>query len=140
MKIDAGLIKKLREERAWPQEHLASVAGVSLRTIQRVESEGVASLDTRMALAAAFNVPAASLMPGAVQMPSAAETVPGATGGRRAVLAVQVLWAAAIIATALETKSVVLTVIVLPALAMASLAVMDRSTRRRRCTMGRLGG
>jgi predicted transcriptional regulator len=55
MKIDSALVRKLREERAWSQEHLASVSGVSLRTIQRVEAEGTASLETRMALAAAFN-------------------------------------------------------------------------------------
>jgi len=132
MKIDAGLIKKLREERAWSQEHLASASGVTLRTIQRVESEGVASLDTRMALASAFNMAAASLIGGAGEP----ERAPM---GRYSVLAVQVLWAAAIIASALETKSVVLSVIVLPALAMATLAIMERSQRRRRCALGRLG-
>ena len=63
MKIDANLIKNLREERSWSQEHLATVAGVSLRTIQRLESEGSASLETRMALAAAFGMSAADLLP-----------------------------------------------------------------------------
>lgn len=49
-------IRKLREARAWSQEHLAAAAGLSLRTIQRVEAEGRASAETRLALAAAFGV------------------------------------------------------------------------------------
>lgn len=61
MKIDAALIKQLREAKAWSQEHLAAVSGVSLRTIQRVEAEGTASADTRMALAAALGVSVAEL-------------------------------------------------------------------------------
>jgi DNA-binding XRE family transcriptional regulator len=63
MKIDANLVKNMREERSWSQDHLATVAGVSLRTIQRLESEGSASLETRMALASAFGIPAAKLLP-----------------------------------------------------------------------------
>ena len=62
MKIDAELVKRMREERSWSQEHLATVAGVSLRTIQRLESEGSASLETRMALAGTFGIPAAHLL------------------------------------------------------------------------------
>ncbi|MDR3409444.1 MAG: helix-turn-helix transcriptional regulator [Formivibrio sp.] len=54
--MNAQMIKKLREERAWSQEHLAAVAGVSLRTIQRVESEGKASPETRLALASALGI------------------------------------------------------------------------------------
>lgn len=50
------LIKKMREERAWSQEHLAAASGLSLRTIQRVEAEGRASAETRLALAAALGV------------------------------------------------------------------------------------
>jgi transcriptional regulator with XRE-family HTH domain len=63
MKVDAGLVKKLREEKSWSQEHLATVAGVSHRTVQRVESDGSASLETRMALASALGVSAADLGP-----------------------------------------------------------------------------
>ena len=63
MKIDVDKVKTLREERSWSQDHLATVAGVSLRTIQRIESEGSASLETRMALASAFGVLAADLLP-----------------------------------------------------------------------------
>ena len=56
MNTNAQLIRKLREDRAWSQEHLAAVAGLSARTIQRVEAEGSASRETRMAIAAAFGI------------------------------------------------------------------------------------
>ncbi|WP_371398006.1 helix-turn-helix domain-containing protein [Fretibacter rubidus] len=49
-------MKRLREDRSWSQEHLAEAAGVSLRTVQRIETGDNASRDTLMALAAAFNV------------------------------------------------------------------------------------
>ena len=61
MKIDSGRVRKLREERSWSQEHLASVAGVSLRTVQRVEAEGVGSFETTMAIASAFEITPADL-------------------------------------------------------------------------------
>ena len=56
MTIDRQLIKALREAKAWSQDHLAQVSGVSLRTIQRVEAEGTASADTRMAIASALGI------------------------------------------------------------------------------------
>ena len=56
MNTNAQLIRKLREDRAWSQEHLAAVAGVSARTIQRVEAEGSASRETRMAIASALDI------------------------------------------------------------------------------------
>ena len=63
MKINGELIRTLREEKAWSQDHLAGASGLSARTIQRVEAEGVASVETRLALAAALGVSAATLMP-----------------------------------------------------------------------------
>lgn len=54
--IDKDLIKKLRNERSWSQDQLASVAGLSLRTVQRIENEGVCSLESKKALAAAFDI------------------------------------------------------------------------------------
>ncbi len=54
MQVNADLIKAEREKRAWSQEHLAAAAGVGLRTIQRVESSGIASKETAQALAAVF--------------------------------------------------------------------------------------
>lgn len=57
MTINAEQVRTLRDSRGWSQEHLAEVSGLSLRTIQRVESEGRASRETRLSLAAAFDVP-----------------------------------------------------------------------------------
>jgi transcriptional regulator with XRE-family HTH domain len=63
MQIDARRIRSERERRAWSQEHLAEVAGLSLRTVQRIESSGVASFETAKALAAVFELDVAALMP-----------------------------------------------------------------------------
>ena len=54
-------IRDLRAERSWSQEHLAGASGLSLRTVQRVESGYSCASDTLMALAAAFGIPAAEL-------------------------------------------------------------------------------
>jgi transcriptional regulator with XRE-family HTH domain len=61
MYTNAQLIRKLREDRAWSQEHLAAVSGLSARTIQRVEAENSASRETRMAIAAALGIELAQL-------------------------------------------------------------------------------
>src|SRR5688500_16979022 len=61
MQIDASKVRAERERQAWSQEHLAEVAGLSLRTIQRVESAGTASFETARALAAVFQVDVAAL-------------------------------------------------------------------------------
>jgi transcriptional regulator with XRE-family HTH domain len=61
MHVDSKRIRAERERRAWSQEHLASVAGVSLRTIQRVEGTGLASYDTAQALAAVLEIDIAAL-------------------------------------------------------------------------------
>ena len=63
MKIDPLKIRQLREVRGWSQEHLAEVAGLSARTVQRIEAEGNASPESRMALAAALGVSATELGP-----------------------------------------------------------------------------
>ena len=49
-------VKNLREQRNWSQEQLATMAGLSLRTIQRVEAENPASRETLKSLAAVFEV------------------------------------------------------------------------------------
>ncbi len=61
MKTDAQRVRQLREARAWSQEQLAEIAGINVRTLQRVESSGGGSLETRMALAAALEVTPAQL-------------------------------------------------------------------------------
>ena len=61
MKVDATLIRSEREKRAWSQEHLAEVAGLGLRTIQRIESTGAAAYESARALAAVFEMDVARL-------------------------------------------------------------------------------
>jgi transcriptional regulator with XRE-family HTH domain len=51
-----GIIKFLREENKWSQATLAEIAGLTDRTIQRVESGEPSSVDTRRALAGAFKL------------------------------------------------------------------------------------
>lgn len=52
---ELGLCVRLfREIRQWSQEQLAEISGLNVRTIQRVEQGQAASLDTRRALASAF--------------------------------------------------------------------------------------
>jgi transcriptional regulator with XRE-family HTH domain len=50
----AVCIKMFREARQWSQEQLAEISGLNVRTIQRVEQGLSASIDTRRAIAAAF--------------------------------------------------------------------------------------
>jgi transcriptional regulator with XRE-family HTH domain len=56
MKLNAERIRALREQRAWSQEHLAMVAGLSTRTLQRIEAGSAATQETCLALAAALEV------------------------------------------------------------------------------------
>lgn len=56
MRINAQLVTTLRKKKSWSQEELATASGLNLRTIQRIESDGAASLQSRKALAAAFDV------------------------------------------------------------------------------------
>ena len=49
-------VKRLREQRAWTQEHLAHVAGITARTVQRIEQGDPASADSLMGLAQALDV------------------------------------------------------------------------------------
>ncbi|MAK60178.1 MAG: XRE family transcriptional regulator [Ponticaulis sp.] len=60
-KTDTAKIKRWREERHWSQEHLAELAGVGLRTIQRIENGQPASPDSLKALASAYQVDVAAL-------------------------------------------------------------------------------
>jgi len=50
------IVKKLRENRKWSQEQLAKMAGLSVRTIQRIEAGHSASLETLKALASVLEV------------------------------------------------------------------------------------
>ncbi len=59
--LDAAKLRRLREDRHWSQEHLAELAGVGVRTVQRIENGEKASNESLMALAAAFNIDASDL-------------------------------------------------------------------------------
>jgi transcriptional regulator with XRE-family HTH domain len=61
MNISGDNVRRLRFERGWTQEHLASLTGRSVRTIQRVEKTGICDLETRSALAAVFQIDVAQL-------------------------------------------------------------------------------
>lgn len=52
----AKLVRTLREQRSWTQDHLAQATGLSERTIQRLESDGSASKESLLALAGAFGI------------------------------------------------------------------------------------
>ena len=56
MIIDTQRIIALRKEQAWSQEELALASGLNIRTIQRIENQGHASLQSKKAIAAAFDV------------------------------------------------------------------------------------
>jgi transcriptional regulator with XRE-family HTH domain len=52
------ILKRLRHKRNWSQEQLAEISGLSVRTIQRIESGGKASLESLNALASVLEVQA----------------------------------------------------------------------------------
>lgn len=76
MKISADNVRRLRVERGWSQEQLATASGLGLRTIQRVEAEGRAARETRVCLAATFGVELAELSATPV-IEGADQTIPG---------------------------------------------------------------
>jgi transcriptional regulator with XRE-family HTH domain len=55
------ILKKLRAEKTWSQEQVATFSGLSTRTIQRIESGQSASLETLKALASVFEVDTSKL-------------------------------------------------------------------------------
>lgn len=58
---NSNQVKQLRLQRAWSQEQLAELAGVSVRTIQRIENGDRPGLETLSALAAVFEVNVAEI-------------------------------------------------------------------------------
>ena len=62
MDIAQSNIVKLRRDPGWSQETLALIAGISERTIQRIERTGSCSLDTKLALATAFEISPVGLL------------------------------------------------------------------------------
>ncbi len=62
MQVDAQLIRNERLKRAWSQEQLAHVSGLGIRTVQRIENGGNASLETIKALAAILELPVEEIL------------------------------------------------------------------------------
>ncbi len=62
MKINKETLRREREQRAWTQSHLAQVANLSMRTVQRIERTGDASMESASALASALNLELALLI------------------------------------------------------------------------------
>ena len=56
MKVNAELVLELRTDKCWSQEELAIASGLNLRTIQRIEKEATASLQSKKALASALDI------------------------------------------------------------------------------------
>ncbi len=50
------LIRKMRLDKGWSQEHLSEISGLSVRTIQRIERGQKPSLESLKALASVFEV------------------------------------------------------------------------------------
>lgn len=56
MQINIDSIMTQRNNRAWSQSQLAEASGLSLRTVQRIEKSGVASIESVKALASVYEV------------------------------------------------------------------------------------
>ena len=50
------IVRKLRLQRGWSQEQLATLTGLNVRTIQRIERGQVASLESKKSFASVFEV------------------------------------------------------------------------------------
>ncbi|KHT63288.1 XRE family transcriptional regulator [Photobacterium gaetbulicola] len=55
------IVRKLRLQRGWSQEHLSQLSGLSVRTIQRIERGQNAGLESLKSLAAVFDIPVTEL-------------------------------------------------------------------------------
>ena len=56
MRVNAKLVSDLRRKCSWSQDELATAAGLNLRTVQRIENVGTASLQSAKAIASALEV------------------------------------------------------------------------------------
>ncbi|HEY7673052.1 MAG TPA: helix-turn-helix domain-containing protein [Gammaproteobacteria bacterium] len=102
MSVNRDLVRQLRLNKSWSQEQLAEEAGVSPRTVQRVESDGVASLQSCRAIAKALGVEPADLRLSPGPSDSAAEPEPNSVIGvspggfwfwrTTQILAISLLW------------------------------------------------
>lgn len=74
MQINSKILIELRKKRAWSQSELAEVTGLSLRTVQRIEKSGTASLESVKAFAAVFELAPESLQLATVTDEEAADS------------------------------------------------------------------
>jgi len=56
VQLSTQKLKQLRKHKGWSQEVLAKSTGLSLRTIQRIETKGVASAESTLAISSAYEV------------------------------------------------------------------------------------
>jgi transcriptional regulator with XRE-family HTH domain len=70
------IVRKLRLQRGWTQEHLAELTGLSVRSIQRLERGQSCSLETLNSLAAVFEVDRSVFKPGENPMPNDSPITP----------------------------------------------------------------
>jgi len=56
MRVNSERVKTLRLAKGWSQEQLAEISSLGVRTVQRVEKDGVCSLETRNSLASALEI------------------------------------------------------------------------------------
>jgi transcriptional regulator with XRE-family HTH domain len=62
------IVRKLRLQRGWSQEHLVELTGLSARTVQRIERGQTPSLESKTALAAVFEVDVSTFDDGGGEM------------------------------------------------------------------------
>jgi transcriptional regulator with XRE-family HTH domain len=62
MSVSIEKLKKLRKYSGWSQERLAEISGLSLRTVQRIETSGNASLESQLSIATAFSISPGELL------------------------------------------------------------------------------
>lgn len=70
------ILRKLRLQKGWSQEHVAELTDLSVRTIQRIERGGPPSLESANALAAVFGVSVTTFLPGENTMQNPNEITP----------------------------------------------------------------
>jgi transcriptional regulator with XRE-family HTH domain len=63
MRINSELVAELRKERSWSQDELATAADLNLRTIQRIENVGTASLQSMKSIASALEAEVEDFIP-----------------------------------------------------------------------------
>jgi transcriptional regulator with XRE-family HTH domain len=109
--IDRHFIRSERERRAWSQEHLATVADLGVRTIQRIEATGLASYESAKAIAGAFEMPVSEIVPAAPIRKSWYPELKSRSARATAAIAASVLAAASLlIGQAVLAKDVMLNV------------------------------